>query len=40
MLNLGKRAKGHFVTLIEIGVHLIKGILFNIHLMCGPKGNS
>ena len=27
MMNLGRRAKGHFVTLIEIDVDLIRSIL-------------
>ena len=26
MLKLGRRARGHFVTLIEIRLHLIKAI--------------
>ena len=32
MLRLGKRVRGHFVTLIEIGLHLIRVIPG--HIVC------
>ena len=39
MLKLGRKAMGHFVMIIEIHVHLIRGLSENI-MLCFPSKNT